>query len=91
VASTFAQQLIVEIRKIARSHAPLSERRAAAAKRINQFIADLAVAGVQPSVAKQLKESLRRTLQRSASHHDLTAQENSVFAEALDVLLAKSD
>jgi hypothetical protein len=91
VASIIAQQVLSEIRKIARSDAALRERRAEATKRINQFKADLAAARVQPREgAEKHKESLRRTLQRDATRHDLTAEENSVYAQALDVLMGRA-
>jgi hypothetical protein len=90
VASIIAQQVLSEIRKIVRSDIPLSERRAAAAKRISQFQADLAVARVQPEVAEGQKESLRRVLQRATTRHDLTIEENSVYAEALDALIGQA-
>jgi len=76
-----------EIGRIAQSDLPRWERRAEAAKRIDQFKADLVVARIQPREAERLKENLRRTLQRGATSHDLTAEENSVYAEALDVLM----
>src|SRR4029077_9695952 len=41
VASIIAQEVLWEIRKIARSEIPLPERRAKAAKRIDQFKGDL--------------------------------------------------
>jgi hypothetical protein len=87
VASIIAQEVLREIRKIARSDIPLPERRAEAAKRIDQFKADLAVASVWRGAPERQKESLRRTLQRAAARHDLTAEENSVYSEALDVLM----
>jgi hypothetical protein len=90
MASTIAQQVLSEIGKIARSDAALPERCAEATKRINQFKADLAVARVQPREAEKHKENLPRTLQRAATHHDLTAEENSVYAQALDVLMGKA-
>ena len=86
MASIIGQKVFSEIREIARSNLPLPERCAEAAKRINQFRSDLAAAPHQPEVAERQKESLRRTLQRTAARHDLTAQENSVYTEALDVL-----
>jgi hypothetical protein len=89
VASIIAQEVLREIRKIARSDIPLPERRAEAAKRINQFEADLAAASVWRVVPEKQKESLRRTLQRAAARHDLTAEENSVYAEALEVLMGQ--
>jgi hypothetical protein len=39
-------------------------------------------------LAEEQKESLRRVLQRAATRHDLTAEENSVYAEALDALMS---
>jgi len=90
VASIIAQEVLWEIRKIARSEIPLPERRAEAAKRIEQFKADLAAARRQPKVAERQKESLRRTLQRTAARHDLTAEENNVYTEALDVLMGQA-
>src|SRR5260370_68141 len=89
VASIIAQEVLWEIRKIARSEIPLPERRAEAAKRIEQFEADLAAASVRRGVPERQKERLRRTLQRSAARHDLTTEENSVYAEALDVLMGQ--
>jgi len=79
-----------EIGRIAQSDLPLRERRAEAAKRINQFKADLVVALIQPKEAERLKENLRRVLQRGASQHKLTAEVNSVFVEALDVLMGQA-
>jgi len=90
VASTMAQQVFLEIRNIARSDITLPEQRAEAAKRIEQFKTDLSVARVWPAVAERQKESLRRTLQRAAARHDLTTEENSVYAEALDVLIGQA-
>ena len=87
MASTSAQRVFLEIGKIAESGVPLRERRAEAAKRIDQFKVDLAVARIQPREAAKLKENLRRTLQRGATQHDLTTEQNSVYAEALDVLM----
>ena len=89
VTSTIAQQLFFEVRGIARSDAPLSERRAEARKRINQFAAALSAARILPAEAEKQRESLRRTLQRAATQHDLTAEENSVYAEALEVLMGQ--
>jgi hypothetical protein len=89
VASIIAQEVLWEIRKIARSEIPLPERRAEAAKRIEQFKTDLAAASVWRVVPERQKESLRRTLQRAAARHDLTAEENSVYAEALDALIGQ--
>jgi len=90
VASTSAQRVYSEIGRIAQSGVPLQEQRAEAAKRINQFKADLVVALIQPREAERLKENLRRTLQRGATQHDLTAEENSVYAQALDVLMGQA-
>ena len=90
MASIIAQEVLWEIRKIARSEIPLPERRAKAAKRIDQFKGDLAAVRHQPGVPEKKKESLRRTLQRAAARHDLTAEENSVYAEALDVLMGQA-
>jgi hypothetical protein len=90
VSSIIAQQVLSEIGKIARSDAPLRERRANATTRINQFKADLAAAHVQPRQAENRKESLRRTLQRAAMDHSLAAEETSVFAEALDALVGRA-
>jgi hypothetical protein len=90
VASIVGQKVFSEIRKIARSDLPLPERCAEAAKRINQFKADLAAVRHQPEVAERQRESLRRTLQRTAARHDLTAEENSVCTEALDVLTGQA-
>jgi hypothetical protein len=87
VASIIAQEVLLDIRKIARSDIPLPERRAEVAKRIDQFKADLAAVSVRRGVPERQKESLRRTLQRTVTRHDLTAEENSVYAEALDVLM----
>jgi hypothetical protein len=87
VSSIIAQEVLSEIRKIARSNIPLPDRRAEAAKRIEKFKADLAAAGVRRGVPERQRESLRRTLQRSAARHDLTTEENSVYSEALDVLM----
>ena len=90
MASIIAQEVLSEIRMIARSDIPLPERCAAAAERIEQFKADLAAASVRRGVPERQKESLRRTLQRSAACHDLTTEENSVYAEALDVLMGQA-
>ena len=90
MASIIAQEVLSEIRKIARSDIPLPERRAEPAKRIEQFKADLAAASVWRGVPERQKESLRRTLQRAAARHDLTTEENSVYAEALDVLIGQA-
>jgi hypothetical protein len=87
VSSIIAQRVLSEIGKIARSDAPLRERRANATTRINQFKADLAAAQVQPRQAEKQKESLRRTLQRAATDHSLAAEETSVYVEALDALM----
>ncbi len=90
MASTSAQRVYSEIGRIAQSDLPLRERRAEAAKRITQFKADLVVARIQPREAERLKENLRRVLQRGATQHDLTAELNSVYAEALDVLMGQT-
>jgi hypothetical protein len=90
VASIIAQEVLWEIRKIARSDIPLPERRAEAAKRIDQFKGDLAAVRHQPGAPEKQVESLRRTLQRAAACHDLTAEENSVYAKALDVLMGQA-
>jgi hypothetical protein len=90
VASIIAQEVLLDIRKIARSDIPLPERRAEAAKRIDQFKADLAAVSVRRGAPEKQVESLRRTLQRAAARHDLTAEENSVYAEALDVLMGQA-
>ena len=90
MASIIAQEVLWEIRKIARSEIPLPERRAGAAKRIDQLKADLAAVCDQPGVPEKQVESLRRTLQRTAARHDLTAEENSVYAESLDVLMGQA-
>jgi hypothetical protein len=82
--------VLSEIAEIARLRVPLSERRAEARKRINQFKADLAAASDQPKKAEKQKESLRKTLQRGATSHDLTAEENSVYSGALDVLIGQA-
>jgi len=90
VASIVPQHVFSEIRLVARSHAPLAERRVEAASRVTQFKADLAVAGLQPRVSEHQIESLRRTLQRAATHHDLSADENNIYAVALDVLIGRT-
>ncbi len=90
MASIIAQEVLSEIRMIARSDFPLPERRAEAAKRIDQFKGDLAAVCHQPGVPEKQVESVRRTLQRAAARHDLTAEENSVYAEALDVLMGQA-
>jgi len=90
VASIVAQQVLSEIGKIAGSDAPLPQRRAEATTRINQFKVDLVAAHVQPREADKQKESLRRTLQRGATHHGLSSELNSVYAKALDVLMDQS-
>jgi chromosome segregation ATPase len=87
MASTLAQQVNAEIGKLARSDIPLAKRRAEAAKRIDQFKADLAEVRHQPGAAEGQKENLRRVLQRAATRHDLTTEENSIYAEALDALM----
>ena len=87
VASNIAQRVFSEIRKIAGSDIPLPERRADAAKTIAQFKTDLAAAHLQPKLAEEQKENLRRVLQRAATRHDFTAEQNSVYAGALDVLM----
>ena len=74
---------------IARSDFPLPERCAKAAKRIDQFKGDLAAVCHQPGVPEKQVESLRRTRQMAAARHDLTAEENSVYAKALDVLMGQ--
>ena len=56
MASTMAQQVFSEIRKIAGSDIPLPERRADAAKRIDQFKTDLAAAHLQPKLAEEQKK-----------------------------------
>jgi hypothetical protein len=89
VASIIGQKVFSEIRNIARSDIPLPERRAEAAKRIDQFKGDLAAVRHQPGVPEKQVESLRRTLQRTAARHDLTAEENNVYTEALDVLMGQ--
>jgi hypothetical protein len=86
VASIVAQQVFSDIRRVALSSLPLSVRRLEAASRINQFKADLAAAAVSAGVRDRLKESLRRTLQRTATQHDLGADQTSVYAKALDAL-----
>ena len=90
MASTSAQRVFAEIGTIAQSKLALGKRRMEAAKRINQFKGDLAVARIQPREAAQLKENLRRTLQRGATQHDLTTEQNSVYAEPLDVLVGQA-
>jgi hypothetical protein len=40
-------------------------------------------------VRDRLQESLRRTLQRATTSHDLTVEENSVYVKALDVLIGQ--
>ena len=87
VAVITGQQVFSEIRKIARLDAPLAKRRAEAAKRVKQFKADLAAVRHQPGAAEGQKENLRRVLQRAATRHDLTTEENSIYAEALDALM----
>jgi hypothetical protein len=89
VASTSAQQVFSEIGRFAQSDLPLRKRRAEAAKRIKQFKVDLAIARIQPREAETLKENLRRVLQRGATQHNLTTEQNSVYVAALDVLMAK--
>ena len=90
VASTSAQEVYSEIGRIAHMDLPLREQRAEAAKRITQFKADLAAARIQPREAETLKENLRRVLQRGATQHNLTTERNSVYAEALDVLMGQA-
>jgi hypothetical protein len=90
MASIVAQNVLSEIRKIALARIPVRERRAVAVKRIDQFKIDLVAPNVEPAVAERQKESLQRTLQRSASHHRLTAAESSVYAKALDALIGKA-
>ena len=90
MASTSAQQVFLEIGRIAHEDLPLRKRCAESAKRINQFKADLAVARIHPRGAATLKEDLRRMLQRGATQHDLTIEQNSVYAEALDVLMGQA-
>jgi hypothetical protein len=87
VASIIAQEVFGEIRKIARSVIPLPKRRAEATTRINQFKADLAAARHLLGVPEKQKENLRRMLQRGATQHDLTGEENNIYAEALDLLM----
>jgi hypothetical protein len=79
-----------EIGRLAHEDLPLRKRHAKAAKRINQFKADLAAARIEQREAATLKENLRRTLQRGATQHDLTIEQNSVYAEALDVLMGQA-
>ena len=88
MASILSQRVLLEIRKIAQSRVALPKRHAEAANRINQFKADLAAAPVEQGVRDRLQENLRRTLHRAATSHELTGEENSVYAEALDVLIA---
>jgi len=90
VASILSQRVLLEIRKIAQSRFAIPKRRAEAANRINQFKADLAAAPVEQGVRDRLQENLRRTLQRAATQHDFSADENSVYAEALDVLMGQT-
>jgi hypothetical protein len=90
VANIVAQQVFSEIRTIARSRTSVLERRAEAAKRIEQLKADLDAPSVGRGVPERQKENLRRTLQRAAARHDLTPAENSVYAEALDVLIGQA-
>ena len=90
MANTSAQRVYSEIRRIARSGVPLRVQRAEAANRIYQFKTDLVVARIQPREAETLKENLRRVLQRGAMQHDLTAEENSIYAKALDVLMSQA-
>jgi hypothetical protein len=58
-----------------------------AANRVGQLKADLAAAPIEQGVRDRLQENLRRTLQRTATQHDLTAEENGVYVKALDVLM----
>ncbi len=53
-------------------------------------MAALSAAHVLSVEAEKQKESLRRTLQRAAARHDLKAEENSVYAEALEVLMGQT-
>ena len=78
MAGTSAQRVYSEIGRIAQSDLSLREQRAEAAKRIDQFKADLAVARIEPRGAATLEENLRRTLQRGATQHDLTSEQNGV-------------
>ena len=90
VAIITGQQVFSEVRRVARLDAPLAKRRAEAAKRVNQFKASLAAASVWREAPERQKESLRRKLQRAATRHDLTTEENSVYAEALDALMGQA-
>jgi hypothetical protein len=85
-----AQQVFSEIRRAARLDERLAKRRAEAAKTTDQFKIDLAAASVRRGVPERQKESLRRKLQRAATRHDLTTEENSVYAGALDVLMGQA-
>ena len=87
MASSMAQQVFSEIRKIAGSDISLAERRVDAAKRIDQFKTDLAAGHLQTKLAEEQKESLRRALQRAATRRDLTAEQNCIYSEALDALM----
>jgi hypothetical protein len=89
VASIISQQVLSEIREIARSRLGLPKRRAEAANRIHQFKADLAAAPIEQAMRDRLQEILRRTLQRGGMQHDLTAEENSAYAQALNVLMGQ--
>ena len=90
MASIIAQRVFLEIKTIARSDASLQERRAKAARRIDQFKAEFAAALVWPIDTVKQIESLRKALQRAATQHNLTAEENSVYAEALEVLMGQA-
>jgi len=89
VASILSQRVLSEIRTIAHSDVSLPKRRGEAANRVGQFKADLAAAPIEQGVRDRLQESLRRTLQRATTSHDLTAEENSVYVKALDVLIGQ--
>ncbi len=64
VASIIAQKVFSEIRRVARSDAPLPKRRAEAAKKITLFKADLAVARVQATTKSLI------SLSKSSRHID---------------------
>jgi hypothetical protein len=74
------------IEGIARSDRPLPERRARAAQRIGQFVADLG--GGAAGRAEDARSQLRAMLEEAAANRNRPSDDRAVFREACEQLAA---
>ena len=88
MASTVPSFVFSGIEMIARTERPLRERRASAAQRISQFMADLAANGSPPERTKDHRKQLRAMLEEAAANRNRPSDERDVFRKACERLTA---